>query len=327
MALFAIGGVGSASDFKIYDEEAFEAGLLETHAQNVDMFNASSLGAITLVMEEKKGDFEKQAFLQKLNGLISRRDNTDTTTSLTSIAMTQDENISVKLNRTIGPVDQTIDSWKKIGEDPERMSFYLGQMVAADKERNFADACVRAVEAALDAQTDVEHDATDGTLATTDLITGISKAGDQFGEIVIWMMHSKPYFNLLANQVTNAIYRANGTRIMSGVPVTLDRPVVVTDSPALIEAGSPTTYITLGLKVGAVSAVESEPVTIVEDWVTGLASLAKRIQGEMAFNVGVKGFKWGSTANPADAALGNGANWTKTAASHKQLAGIAIKSQ
>ena len=73
--------------------------------------------------------------------------------------------------------------------------------------------------------------------------------------------------------------------------------------------------------------VESEERQVVSDLITGLENLVMRVQGEYAFNVGVKGYKWNTTANPADAALATGANWTKVATSDKSTAGVMLITQ
>lgn len=66
-----------------------------------------------------------------LSGLVSRRDTTSTGAA-TDQTMTQDEWVSVKLNRKIGPVLQSRDSFRKImaGKTEQEMSFILGQMSA-----------------------------------------------------------------------------------------------------------------------------------------------------------------------------------------------------
>jgi hypothetical protein len=55
-----------------------------------------------------------------------------------------------------------------------------------------------------------------------------------------------------------------------------------------------------------------------------------RLQGEFAFNVGLKGFQWDVTnggANPTDSALGTGSNWDLIAADIKDTSGIIIQSK
>ena len=316
------------SNMQIYQNQ-FWGGFVETIKQVSDAFNAASQGAITLVRRMAKGDFEQESMVQRVSGLITRRDVTSTSAA-TSLGFTQDEFKRVKLNRKIGPIDNTLDSWKKVAPSEDAISSHMrayGIQSAKAMQGDMVDSGLIAVEAALDGVAAVEFDRTAGTMRTEDMIDGLSKMGDQAGEIVIWAMHSKPYFDLLKDQVADAVYRAGGVLVIQGVPATLNRPVLVIDSPALIEAGSPNNYVTLGLKAGAVDLVESEDREMEVETVTGLENLVIRIQGEYAYNVGVMGFKWTTTVNPTDAQLGTAANWTQVAASHKGLAGVAIKSR
>ena len=61
----------------------------------------------------RKGDYSEQAFFQALAGLVSRRDTTSSG-SASDQNLSQDEWVSVKLNRKIGPVLQAEDAFAKI---------------------------------------------------------------------------------------------------------------------------------------------------------------------------------------------------------------------
>ncbi len=325
-ALPGVAAIGDVDNFIINNDQFF-GGMTEVIAQNANAFNAASQGAIRLVSARHRGNHQEESFIQRISGLVSRRDNT-VTTAATILPMTMDEEVRVKLNRKIGPVSQTIDSWKKVDANPDRMSFILGQQTAQAVLVDHVDSALIAVEAALDGIVALEHDRSAGTIRTEDLIDGLSKRGDKAGEIVAWVMHSKPYFDLVKDQIADAVYRANGTQIVNGIPATVNRPVIITDSPGLIQAGSPTNYVTLGLVAGAVTVSESEERTIWDERKTGAENLYVQIQGEYAITVGVHGFKFATgTSNPTDAALGNSGNWTQTGYSHKTLAGVRIQSQ
>ncbi|MFN6203939.1 MAG: major capsid protein, partial [Acidobacteriota bacterium] len=67
---------------------------------------------------------------------------------------------------------------------------------------------------------------------------------------------------------------------------------------------------------------------ITTEEVTGGEQIVNRIQGEYAFNGGVKGFRCDITnggANPDDTSLGTGSNWDKAVTSDKDLAGVVLK--
>lgn len=318
---------GKATDFKIYPEQ-FYGGSYESISQNVDAFNAASNGVLALVTQQLKGDYEKESFLKELVGMITRRDTTSVAAA-TDQAMTQDEYISVKINRKIGPIAQTIDAWRKIGSSEQEMSFKLGQMMGEKKFVDFVNTAIAAGEAALQNVAGVNK-----TFAATidhgKMVDALALRGDLAGAITAWIMHSKPYFDLVKQSIADKIFGVANISVFEGTAATLGRRVIVIDAPALVDAGAPSTYNTLGLVPGAVTVKESEDQHIVSQVVTGLENLVMRVQGEYAFNIGVKGYKWDTTAGgvgPTDAAVATATNWLQAATNIKQLAGVRLVTQ
>ena len=322
---------GKASDFKIYDEQ-FYGGMFEAMDQNTNAFNAASNGAIQMVARDVLGDYEKESFLKDVTSLITRRDTTSVGTA-TDLGMTMAELVSVKVNRKMGPVGQTLDAWRKIGKDQREMSFKLGGMIGMAKMKDYANTAVLVAAAALDSVAALTYDATalaTPTLTATALVNGLAKMGDMASSVVCWIMHSKNYFDLVKQAIADKLYEEAGAVVYGAQPGTLNRPVVVIDAPGLTDSlASQTndTYNVLGLVAGGVALVESEQQEIVSQVVTGLENLIFRIQGEYAFNLGVKGFQWDTThggVNPTDAALGVSTNWDQVATSVKNCAGVRI---
>jgi hypothetical protein len=106
--------------------------------------------------------------------------------------------------------------------------------------------------------------------------------------------------------------------------------VVITDAADLKVTGTPDTYYTLGLTEGGATVIESEQQEIVSDVVTGLENLVFRVQGEYAYNLGLRGYTWdvgNGGANPDDTAVALGTNWDKVATSNKHTAGVRIATQ
>lgn len=317
------------SGFKIY-QEYFDAGFVEVLQQNGAAFNGASQNAIQLRQEILKGNYAYDSFFDVVSGLVARRDTTSTNTA-SDTALTMDEFISVKLDRKVGPIAVSLDAMKKKARDPREVSFILGQQSATAVQLDQLNSALLACEAALDNVAALEHNS-GATITTEALIDALAKAGDSAGSIVAWVMHSASYFGLLKDQVTDAVYRADGVSIMQGSPATLGRIVIVTDSEALEVEEEPssaaTTYSVLGLRRGAIDVVISETPTMVSELVTGYENMFYRVQGEHSYNLGLKGFKWdvaNGGANPADAALGTGSNWDKAVTSDKLLPGVILK--
>lgn len=321
--------IGKASDFVVYQEEFF-GGMSETLAQETEIFNSASNNCIRLVPASLKGEYNKESFIASIGSLVTRRDTTSTL-AVTDLAATQAENIGVKVNRKIGPVAQTLDAWRKIGTDASEMSFLLGQQWGKAVAVDYVDVACGATANALENVAALKHDATAGTPGTithASLNSALAKFGDAASNIDCLVMHSKVYFDLIGQAITDNVFQVGGVTIIQGNVATFGRPVIVTDSANLIDSsGASDVYTTLGLVQNGIVIQESESREIVSDTVTGLENLVLRLQGEYAFNLNLKGFQWDVTngaANPTPTALNTGTNWDQVAADVKSCAGVAL---
>lgn len=324
-----------ASNFKVY-QEYLKTRAAETLQQQADVFNAAVNNAIVMRTVEKPGDYEYESFFKDIASLVTRRDTTSTSAA-TKLSMAQEEFIRVKLNRKIGPVDQSRDSFRKVFARYSEMEFagILGGQIAVAQQLDMLNASLLAARAALvnvSSGAMVHTVPSSGTVTTTSLVDALAKMGDRADRIVAWVMHSKPYYDLVKEQITAKIDGIANFNVQTATPVTLNRPVIVTDSASLkVTSGSPATtaYYTLGLTANGVLCEVTETSDIVIDDVTGGENILTRLQGEFAYNTGIKGFKWdvaNGGANPTDANLGTGSNWDKAATDNKSLAGVVLAS-
>lgn len=327
--------IGTKSDFKIYNDQ-FYGGYIEQLAQVTDVFNAASNNALKLVPLNKKGELEYESFIKDIANVVSRRDPTSTSDA-TAKKVEQDEFISVKVNRKIGPVDQTLDAFKKLGRQgvsDQELSFLLGSQVAKSVAVDYVNTGLTSIVGALGDVSDLLYTVPSSANLTTDsLVKGLQKFGDRASRIVCWVMHSKPYYDLVSGQISDNITNIADFNVQTARAVTLNRPVIITDSTALKTntGGSPDydEYYTLGLTADAVNLLESEERTVVTELVTGKENLIVRLQGEYAFNIKLLGFKYDTTvgANPTTTALGTSGTWDKVLSDVKDLAGVRIKSR
>lgn len=316
------------ADFKIYDEQFF-GGMYESIAENLNVFNEASGGCLLLTAAQTKGDFERQSFMKNLSSVVLRRDPTSLGAAA-DLKLVQGELVGVKIDRGLGPVAGTLDEWKKISEDPELMSFYVGKSMAEGKLQDLVHNVINATVAAIKGQALVTNKAGGITITQNALVDMQRPFGDQAARLQCFVMHSKPYFDLLGDAITQKIFGVANIAIYEGTVATLGKPTIVTDAPALLIAGAPNRYNTLALVGGAAQIKESEDQTIFSQMVTGLANLVMRIQGEYAYNVNVKGFAWDSAGggiNPNDATLGTSANWLLAAAQLKETAGVCLTTE
>ncbi len=329
--------IGTKNDLKIYDPR-IRGGFVEVLLQNLQAFNAASRGSIRLVSARKPGNFEYESFFQNINGLIRRRD-PNSTSAVADKKLTQGEFVSVKLNGGIGPVTMTMDSFRKMGVELNdgAMRLTAGQMAARGVVADYLNSGLRGVVGALNNTAAAKYTqpggVNSGKISTVTLTQGLAKFGDAANSIVAWVMHSKVYYDLVENQIASNITGISDFNIASATPVTLNRPVLVTDSEALIvRDGSNviTDYLTLGLVSDAVQVEDTESEMILFDPVTGLENLAYRMQGEYALNLGVQGYAWdvaNGGENPSDKALVTAGNWDAVLTDIKGRAGVIMQTK
>lgn len=325
--------VGTKEDFKIYDEQYF-LGQSEVLQQYTDVFNAGSNGAIQLVTNSIKGDFEHQSFIKKVTGgTVSHRDITSTS-AITAAKMEQDEMIAPKVNRRIGPNSNTLDQWKKINEDPRMFSYFYGRQTAEDMTADWLNTSVLAAVACFEAEdSNMVYNATglsDKELRTEYLVRGLKLLGDRAQRIRAWVMHSHAFYELVEGQILDKVTNVADVVIYGGVPGSLGRPIIVTDSPALVDEQTTGNdhYYTLGLTDSAIVCTQSEDQNVVSQIEVGKENLIMTIQGEFAYNARVKGFSFGgSTPNPDDSVLGDPLNWEFMYHDVKMGPGVAIKTE
>lgn len=311
--------------------ELLHGGMVETLVQNTDAFNAASGNTIRLVTARRRGDFAQESFIKNVSGLVNRRGvaGSPENPAVTSNPVPMDEFVSVKVNRRVGPIDQTLDSFRKLGENAnlEILNLKLGGQIAKAIQVEQLDAGLTSLVAAITAQGSLTNTTSPEALIDTNrLVDGLALFGDAGSRVKMWVMHSKPFYDLVKDQIGLNVDGISNFNIANAAPVTLNRPVLVTDSASLVNGSI---YTTLGLTEDAVVMEDSEEESMFGDLITGKDNLVVRLQGEFAYNIKVKGSAWdvaNGGVNPDDTALGTGTNWDSVMDNVKDLAGIAIQS-
>lgn len=311
--------------------ELVHGGMVETLVQNTDAFNAASGGAIRLVNARRRGDFAQESFIKNVSGLVNRRGvaGSPENPAVSSNPVPMGEKVTVKVNRRVGPIDQTLDSFRKLGEnaDLEILSRKIGVQIAKAIQVNQLEAGLTSVVAGItNVAALLNAPSPESAISTSRLVDGLALFGDQGARIKIWVMHSKVYYDLVKDQISANIDGISNFNVANAAPVTLNRPVLVTDSASLVNGG---VYTTLGLTEDAVVLEDSEEESMMGDLITGKDNLVVRLQGEFAYNIGLKGCAWdvaNGGVNPDDTAIGTGTNWDSVMDDNKDLPGIALYS-
>lgn len=307
------------SDFIIYDTLA-QTAYLERIQDVLDVFNASSNGAMILRSEAIEGDFDRSTFYSVPGAVAHRNVNSDATVTPEKIG--SDEKVGVKTPWKYGPYAATEESFKRRNRSPEEFSQVIGQHMADATLDYMIAAAFAALLGAIGTNAAMLATGSWTTDHKKVLTKGMRKFGDRFGRIALFAMDSTVYFDLVDDAINEKVYEEAGLVIYGGSPGTMGKPVLVSDK-------IPEDYI-FGLQAGAVEIVESQAPGFRSYEINDQENLAMGYRAEGAFNVEVLGYSWdvegspAAPANPTLAQLGAGANWTKVAADNKATAGVVI---
>ncbi|AZE55895.1 putative phage protein [Pseudomonas synxantha] len=304
------------SDLIIYNDEA-QTAYLERIQDNLDVFNASSNGAIVLDNELIQGDFRKRAFYKLGGGLEHRDVNSEAKVNAKKIGA--GEAVGVKAPWKYGPYQTTEEAFKRRGRPVEEFSQIIGADVADATIEGFIEYATGALKAAIGSNASMVVSANIETDGKKTLTRGMRKFGDKFGRIALWVMHSSAYFDIVDEAIANKVYEEAGVVIYGGLPGTLGKPVLVTDK-APVDA-------IFGLLPNAVVITESQAPGFRSYEVNDEENLAIGYRAEGTVNIDVLGYSWKEStggSNPTLAAVGSAANWVKHSDSNKVTAGVMI---
>lgn len=316
------------SDLAVFSEYAYST-MTEMQDQQIGLFNAATRGGLVLQSGNHQGDYSDEAMWAKISGLVRRRNAYGSGTVAEKVLEHLTET-SVKVAAGTPPVRIDPGMMKWIQRSPEEAGVVVGKQMAEDSIADMLNTAVMCYTAAVGQVSSVVYDhSSTGPMSLIALNKGAAKFGDRAGAIVAWVMHSKSAFDIYGEALTNA----NRLFVFGSVRVIEDgfgRPLVVTDSPNLITAGTPDTYAALGLTPGAVLVSQNGDFTDNVETKNGDENIIRTYQAEWSYNVGIQGFAWDKTnggKSPSNAALGTATNWDRYATSDKDLAGVLVKAQ
>lgn len=318
----------SLSDLAVFSEYAYST-MTEMQDQQIGLFNAATRGGLVLQSGSHQGDYSDEAMWAKISGLVRRR-NAYGSGAVAEKVLEHLTETSVKVAAGTPPVRIDPGMMKWIQRSPEEAGVVVGKQMAEDSIADMLNTAVLVYAAAIGQVASVvyDHSAT-GSMSLIALNKGAAKFGDRAGAIVAWVMHSKSAFDIYGEALTNAtrLFVFGNVRVIEDG---FGRPLVVTDSPNLITAGTPDTYAALGLTPGAVLVSQNGDFTDNVETKNGDENIIRTYQAEWSYNAGIQGFAWDKTnggKSPTNAALGTATNWDRYATSDKDLAGVLVKAQ
>ena len=319
------------SDMTVFNEELYSL-IYETTDQLIDKFNAASNGTMTLTNLANRGNYKNIAFWKNLDAAQGRRD-VNGSGSLASTSLAQGEWTGVKVAGRFGPVgwDQAQITW--IQESPEEALDVISNAVAENILKDQLNTGILSAVAATSNNAAVVNDVSASGKVTQQAINGgLAKFGDKSQMIRALVMTGVQYHELVGQAIANSnnLFEIGGVAVREGAAFGQGRPIIVTDAPALREAGSPDKQKVLGLVGGAIQIEDNQDFFSNIQTNNGSENIGRTFQAEYTFNTQLLGYSWNTGAggaSPPDAALGTGTNWPKVFDYDKNTLGVQIIGQ
>lgn len=315
----------SLSQMQVFNKY-FMPAIIETLAQMVQKFNAASNGAIRLTTDGFEGDFLQESFFASIHSAQRRVDRYAAQAAAAATDLTQQKHSSVKIAGGFGPIryepSQMIWLQKPTAEGIEVASRNFAEAMMADQLNTAIAGLVAAIGNQPDATNDVSA-ATDPALSYVAMNDAHAKFGDHSGNLIAQVMNGTAYHKLIgANLVNTAqLFQAQNVRVVD----ILGKPVIVTDAPALYEAGTPNKLKVLSLAESAAIVHDGSDVITNIETSNGQTRIETTMQMDYSFGLGLKGYTWDEAnggKSPSDAEIATGTNWDKVATSIKHTAGV-----
>jgi len=315
----------SLSQMQVFNEYIMPAAL-ESLDQMTAAFNAASNGAIILSPDGFTGDFLQESFFQTLAAAQRRVDRYAANGAAAITDLAELKNATVKVAGGFGPIryEPSQMTWlqRPTVQGIEVASRAFAEILLKDQLNTAIAALAAAITAQATATNDVS--ATAG-ITQAALNNAHAKFGDASQNLVAQIMQGTTYHKLVGQNLANAaqLFQAGNVRVVD----ILGKVSVVTDAPALAQAGTPNKEIILSLVSGAALVHDARDQISNVDTSNGKERIETTIQVDYTFGLGLKGYTWDVTAggkSPTDAELATGTNWDKTATSIKHTAGVAL---
>lgn len=311
------------TNMKVFNQYLMDA-TAETLGQQIRKFNQASNGAIVLTSMAFEGDFFQRSFYAALHTAQRRVDRYAAQSTAAATALSQLQENSVKVAGGFGPIvfEPGQMTWiqKNEAEAIAVISGQLAEAIVADQLNSGIAAGVAAISNVAGATNDVS--ATAG-ISYAALNTAHALFGDSSMALVAQVMNGATYHKLIGANLTNTpqLFQAQNVLVVD----ILGKAVVVTDAPALYEAGTPNKQKVLSLASGGITVMDGSDVITNIDTRNGQTRIETTMQADYTFGLGLKGYAWDTASggkSPTDAELATGANWDKVVTSIKHTAGV-----
>lgn len=313
----------SLSQMQVFNDYIMPATIVSLD-QQIEKFNAASAGSIVLSTEGMTGDFMRESFFASLASARRRVDRYANNSAQAATDLTELVGSKVKIAGGFGPVryEPSQMTWleRPTQQGVAAASAAFAELLLQDQ----LNTAIAALVAAIENNAAVTHDVSGSAGITQSALNSAhAKFGDTSGSIVANVMTGSVAHRLVGDAITNGarLYDASNVTVI-GI---LGKSIVITDAPALYQAGTPNKDKVLGLVSGAATvAGVSDIITNVET-TNGNQRIETTMQADYSFTLGLKGYGWDEAnggKSPSDAEIATGSNWDKYAQFDKMTAGV-----
>lgn len=311
------------SNMQVYNSEIVGT-TIELLGQMTNKFNQASGGAIVLSTDGFRGDYDKSSFFQQVAGAKRRVNRYGANGAQASTALTQAENVGVKVAGGFGPIlfEPSQMSWlqRNPGEAILAIAEGFADALLADQLNTAIGAAVAAIENNAAMVNDVS--ATLG-LSQQVLNGAHAKFGDMSSMLVSDVMTGAAHHDLIDKGLANGERLFESSNVL--VQSILGKIIVVSDIPSLYVAGTPNKHKVLSLVNRGVIVDNTSDVISNLETSNGKERIETTWQADYTFGLKVKGYAWDTVnggASPDDTALFTGTNWDKVVTDNKHTAGV-----
>ncbi|UOF80386.1 major capsid protein [Caudoviricetes sp.] len=319
------------SDIVTFQREAYTL-RNEIVRDKIDLFNEATRGGIVLsqaALGENQGSFSSKTFFQKKTTV--RRRNANATTAISSLAMTELKEASVKVAAGTPELIYDGSDFLWTGRDRDTALAVFSEQMATEMFADMLGVGLKAFFAAVSAQATNFNDvsALAGDLAkftpNTALDTAM-KLGDAYSGLAAWVCNAASVQQFFGYNMANAakLFTWGNVSVLSD---SMGRPIIVTDACPII-AGAPNKYQVAGLMPGGIQLQQNADFNDASREITGNEQIRYAYQAEWSYQLGLKGFTWdiaNGGSSPNDATLATATNWDKTATDKRDLAGVVLR--
>lgn len=315
-----------AFDLQVFNKQTYTVAT-EVVSQEVNKLNQASGNSIVLATKPHSGDFDIEASFKAIGNLVRRR-NVYGSGAITGTTLQMLKDVAVKIAAGTPPIAWEPAQYAWVQQNQALAALKIGEQLAVGRVADMLNAALLGGVSAVKGNASLTHTVT-GKPTFKELNRGSAKFGDKSYTIKAWVMHSAVAHDLYDNALTNAeqLFSYETINVMRDA---FGRIFVITDSPALTDTATKTTYNTLGLTENGLVVADNNDFNAVIVNKTGDENIKAEYQAEWSYTVGVKGYAWdiaNGGKSPNDTAIGTPTNWDKIATSDKDTAGVLVVSE